>query len=244
MKQEEIKRIVVEQFAKDYNCSIEDFSNKETIVTRKNRQQGARKFDEEDGILSMLSYNGKLIINADEKLIPWCEKELVKASAEWCFDTYGLLKIQKKLNEFGYGIEQCHFQCLPKYDPPKTNLKLQWYEPDEIAQFEEDERIDEAFLFDENVPDTLGVAALSENGDMLAIAGASGNSDQMWEIGVNSFEEGKGYGQAVVSALVEETLKRGKVPYYGTALSHCASLRIALKAGMVPSYSELRSSKL
>ena len=70
------------------------------------------------------------------------------------------------------------------------------------------------------------------------------NSERMWELGVNSFEEGKGYGQAALGALVKEVQRRGKVPYCGTALSHCASQNISLRAGFVPAFCELRSVKI
>ena len=69
-------------------------------------------------------------------------------------------------------------------------------------------------------------------------------SERMWELGVNSFVEGKDYGQAALSVLVKEVQKRGKVPYAGTALSHNASQNIFLRAGLVPSFCELRSVKI
>ena len=111
-----------EQFAFDYNCSVEDFQNNDTLVTLRKQQEGTRKF-------------------------------------------------------------------------------------------EEDERIDEAFLFEDYIEDVLGVQKLSDTDEVVAVAGATANSDRMWELGVNSFTEGKGYGQAALCALVKEVQKRGKVPY-------------------------------
>ncbi|MDD6306992.1 MAG: hypothetical protein PUA75_08685 [Clostridiales bacterium] len=85
---------------------------------------------------------------------------------------------------------------------------------------------------------------LSDTDEMVAVAGATENSERMWELGVNSFVEGKGYGQAALSTLAREVQRRGKVPYCGTALSHCASQNISLRAGFVPSFCELRSVKI
>lgn len=243
-KQEQIK-IVEEQFAVDYNCSIEDFKNKETLVTIRKRNEGARKFDDEDSLLSMLSYNGKLVITAEESIVPWCKEVLMKhLSAEWAFEANSLISIDKKLAEFGYGIDQAHIFFLPKFDQEESNVKLRILDKDEITELEEDERIDEAFLFDDYIQDMLGVAVISETGDMLAVAGATDNSERMWEMGVNSFEEGRGYGKIAISKLVKEVMKRGKVPFYGTALSHLASQNVALRAGMVPAFCELRTRKL
>lgn len=245
MTREEQKRIVEEQFAIDYNCSVEDFENTETLVTCKKKLPGARKCDNEDSMLSILSYRGKLVITAAEELLPWCE-DVLKANlcAEWAFEAGSLISIEKKLNEYGYGIDQAHIFFLPKEKMAVGGQKLRWLTKEEIPALEEDERIDEAFLFDDDIPDMLGVAAVSEQGEMLAVAGASANSDRMWEMGVNSFAEGNGYGQAVLKALTGAVFEKGKVPYCGTALSHCASMNIMLKAGFVPSFCELRSVKL
>ncbi|MEE1039008.1 MAG: GNAT family N-acetyltransferase [Eubacterium sp.] len=244
MTKEEQRRLVEEQFAIDYNCSVEDFQNKETLVTVKKKQEGARKFEEES-FLSILSYHGKLVINAAEEILPWCENVLQKRiSAEWCFEAGSLISIDKKLNEFGYGIDQVHLFFLPKYETEVSNAKMRWLEAADIPELEEDERIDEAFLFEDYIEDVLGVEILSDEDEIKAVAGATANSERMWELGVNSFEEGKGYGQAALGALVKEVQRRGKVPYCGTALSHCASQNISLRAGFVPAFCELRSVKI
>ena len=242
-KKEQI-RLVEEQFAVDYNCTIEDFQNRDTLVTAKKALEGARRF-EEDSFLSILTYKGKIVINAAEEIFAWCEEVLKpRVSAEWCFEAGTLISIDKKLNEFGYGIDQVHLFFLPKYEAVDSDLEIRLSEGDEISALEEDERIDEAFLFAEYIEDALGTEVFSEEGELVAVAGATANSDRMWELGVNSFVEGKGYGQAALSKLVKEVQKRGKVPYSGTALSHCASQNISLRAGLVPAFCELRARKL
>lgn len=105
------------------------------------------------------------------------------------------------------------------------------------------ERIDEAFLFEDYIEDVLGAAVYDESGELLAVAGATANSDRMWEIGVNSFYEGKGYAVSALSALTSEILSRGIVPFYGTALSHLASQNTALRAGFAPAFCELTTRR-
>lgn len=245
MRKQEVEQLVNKQFALDYNCKTEDFDNKDTLVTIYKKQNGARKFENEDSLLSILSYNGKLIITADEKIYSWCNDVLKeKLSPEWCFDINALMSIEKKLNEFGYQIEQCHLYFLPEEINANKDVSLRWYEKDEIPVLESDERIDESFLFEDYIEDMLGVTALSDNNELIAVAGASNNGEYMWEIGVDSFVPGKGLGQAVVGNLASELLNRGKVPFYGTAISHLASQRVALGAGMRPAFTELRSIKM
>ena len=244
MTKSEQMRLVEEQFAIDYNCTVEDFQNRDTLVTVKKALEGARRF-EEDSFLSILTYKGKIVINAAAEIFTWSEEVLKQhISAEWCFEAGTLVSIDKKLNEFGYEIDQVHLFFLPKYEAVDSDLEIRLIEGDEISALEEDERIDEAFLFEDYIEDVLGTEVFSEEGELVAVAGATANSNRMWELGVNSFVEGKGYGQAALSKLVKEVQKRGKVPYSGTALSHCASQNISLRAGLVPAFCELRARKL
>ena len=173
----QIEDIVKKQFAIDYNCCPSDFNNCETIVTPMAKKQGARKF-ENDSILSILSYHGKLVITADEKLLPWCQEVLKKhMSAQWGFEAQTLISIDNKLGEFGYGIDQAHLFFLPERFMPENEDKVIWLYDEEIEALEEDERIDEAFLFEDYIDDVLGAAIMYEKNEILAVAGATANSD-------------------------------------------------------------------
>lgn len=236
--------MVKKQFAIDYNCRETDFENQRTLVTPMVKHSKGRKF-ENDSILSILSYNGKLVITAKDELLPWCEDVLKKhMSAQWGFESPALVSIDKKLHEFGHGIDQAHLFFLLEHVTSRTPENIAWLKGEAISALRDDERIDEAFLFDDTIEDVLGAALISEKNEMLAVAGASANSDLMWEIGCNSFCEGKGYGKTVVAALANEIYQRGIVPYTGTALSHIASQRVSLSAGFRPAFCELRSCPL
>ena len=130
-------------------------------------------------------------------------------------------------------------------DVDTKDYDIRFYEKDEIEQFRGDNRYDEAYAFSPDAPDMLGVSA-SKDGRILGMAGASCDSDTMWQIGINveDIERGNGIGTMLVALLKNEVLKRGKLPYYGTAMSHVASQRVALSAGFVPAWVELCTSKL
>ena len=51
--------------------------------------------------------------------------------------------------------------------------------------------------------------------------------------------EGLGIGTMLVAAIKNEILDKNRLPFYGTAMSHIASQRVALGAGFVPAWSEL-----
>ena len=68
---------------------------------------------------------------------------------------------------------------------------------------------------------------------MAACAFSSGISNDYVDIGVETAEEcrGKGYGRIVVSAMVNETLRRGKTPVWGCDTRNEASMRLACSVG-------------
>ena len=159
-----------------------------------------------------------------------------------------LRKIDKKLNEFGYEIDNTHHYYLPKDKEftNKNNIKLKWYEKDEILQFRDDDRFNEAFAFNKNYPDVLAVAAVDDKDNILGMAGASEDSKIMWQIGINVLEDEKGKGIAsfIVQSLKNEILNRGKVPFYGTVESHIISQKVALKSGFYPAFAEVKIRKI
>lgn len=240
----EVDKLLSAQFALDYHCKPEDFSDSSTLVTEYAIHPEARK-RAEAGILSILSYRGKLVITAAPELKTWCEETLARhISAEWGFEAGSLISIDKKLAEFGYGIDLAHIFFVPRFPAPDAAYPVKMLGKTEIAALESDERIDEAFLFEDYIEDVLGAACYGESGELLAVSGATANSSLMWEMGTNSFAAGKGYAKATLAALTNAILKLGKVPFYGTALSHFASQNLALRAGLVPTFAELTTSKL
>ena len=118
--------------------------------------------------------------------------------------------------------------------------EIKKYVGDEINQFRGDNRFDEAFLFADIPKDEIGIAAMKD-GKMLGMAGATSDSDRMWQIGINVMAEaeGLGIGSMLVEILKNEILDLGRIPFYGTAVSHIVSQRVALHAGFYPAWAEL-----
>ena len=101
----------------------------------------------------------------------------------------------------------------------------------------------EAFAFDENAPDEIGVAIMEE-GEIVSIAGASSDSPLIWQVGVNTKPKyrGKGYGKIAVDILSDIVIDRGHLPFYGTAFSHISSMNVALSSFFRPMWIELTTN--
>ncbi|QAT60359.1 hypothetical protein EQM13_01615 [Acidilutibacter cellobiosedens] len=72
----------------------------------------------------------------------------------------------------------------------------------------------------------------------LAIAGASADSNLMWQIGIDVLPQfrNKGLVTSLVSNLAIMIMERGTIPYYGTASSNIASQSVAYRSGFTPTW--------
>lgn len=240
----EVLQIAKAQLALDYNCQLSDFDKEKNTVVENNLIDGRRIYNSDGCFLKILCFGNKAIISASPMFMPWCEEKLLNSNAAWLFEYPNLRAIDKKLHEFGHQIADIHHYYLPNpnmaWVEPITNVK--WYESEDILQFADDNRFYEAFAFDENYPDVLGVAAFDGN-NIMGMAGASADSKTMWQIGIDVLPNyrGRGIGTNLVTLLKNEILKRGKIPFYGTVESHFHSQNIAINAGFFPAWAELYS---
>lgn len=89
-------------------------------------------------------------------------------------------------------------------------------------------------------PDVMAVAAWRGQ-TLVGIAGASADSDDLWQIGVDvaAPERGAGVGRALVGALTAAIISAGKVPYYSTAVANLRSAAVAINLGYWPAWTEV-----
>lgn len=122
---------------------------------------------------------------------------------------------------------------------------LHWYEQEELERFRGDARFTSALSFIPQSPDMLAVT-WEEDGEICGMAAASADCEEMWQIGINVLSSGahRGLGTLLVTQLKEEILRRGKVPFYGTAESHIRSQRVAFGSGFMPAWAELYTQRV
>ena len=140
------------------------------------------------------------------------------------------------------GSEEIVAECRKRY----ADVTGEWffelirYDLDAILQFRGDDRFDQAFAFDPDAPDVLGMAAVKDD-EILGMAGASADSPLFWQIGINVAPHAREMhvGSTLVRLLVQDILAQGTIPYYGTSMSHIASQRVAHRAGFAVTWAEL-----
>lgn len=199
-----------------------------------------RIFLETDYYLKAACVNGKLLMTGKPEVIRWAQQRYSGCDGAWFMDFTSLRELDEGMKEFGCRIGQAHpFFIADRKSPVDTkDYEIQIYRGDELEQFRGDPRFSEAFLFKAPPRDEIGVAALRK-GMILGMAGATSDSNRMWQIGINVLPEVRteGIGAMLVALLKNEILGMGRLPFYGTSMSHIASQRLALRACFYPAWS-------
>ena len=142
-----------------------------------------------------------------------------------------------------------------------TRLRVDLLSEEQIESFRGDKRYSNALGFSATRPDVLVLAAYPvdedtsdapaagespELADPIAMVGLSDDSPIMRQIGIDVLPAFRGAG--IASALVRDaarlTLAEGYLPFYGTSPSHMLSQRVAMNAGLVPTWWEYVSTSL
>ena len=140
-----------------------------------------------------------------------------------------------------------------------TRLRVELLAAEQFERFRGDKRYSNALGFSVTRPDVLVLAAyavdgagdtegagIPANADPVAMVGMSDDSPIMRQIGIDVLPAWRGAG--IASVLVRDaarlTLAEGYLPFYGTSPSHMLSQRVAMNAGLVPTWWEYVSTSL
>ena len=240
----ELVNIVKSQLAIEYNCSIDDFTSGNNLITVQKNNPKRRHYIDGSFFLQMVTFGKNVVITSDERMHEWLRNFTKDKTGHWLFEHNNLMEVDNKLRDFNKKLYQSHHMFLPfmQVSPGKNDIKIRWFEEDEIHQFYESKKYPNALSKEYNPkrPDVLAVA--SYDGDQItAMAACSADTPLLWQIGIDVDENyrGKGIGTYLVSLLKNEIEKRGKIAFYGTSLSNLFSWAVALKSGFFPVWIEI-----
>ena len=245
----DIDKTVRAQFRLDTNCTEEDEATSFININESKRSKGARYFDSLDPFFRAIIYHGEMYMCADKSILDWARARYSVYKPEWFCKYENLRKLDNKLNEYGYKIHDTHIYCLPDPDFEGYDFEvpydIRWYDQDEIKGLRDDNPFNHALMYIPDCPDVLAVAALDGSGAPVAMAGASVDSETMYQIGIDVKPEYERRGLAVylVTLLKDKLLGSGIVPFYGTSESHANSLNVAIRSGFMPAFTEVFCSR-
>lgn len=241
--------LVREQFRLDTNCSIECEDNYRIMINKCNVLDGARYFSDISPFFRAIIYSQDMYMMCDERILEWAQNEYDRFPPEWFCRFDNLRKLDTKLMDFDHCIMDTHIYFLPDPDAEEFDFEcpyeLKWYDREEIIKIKGN-KFHNALLYCEDCPDEIAVAAIDSSGQPAALAGASSDGKNLWQIGVDVLDGYRQHGLAVylVTLLKNRIFSMGKVPFYGTSESHSISRKVAVRAGFVPAWCEIYSTAL
>lgn len=240
---------LLEQLAIDYNTTPQALCDGKNLFTMFSPDPRKRVFlNRKTEALRVLLLGDIAVFRcADEALCTALSQAFADTSAECFLSIRTLRELDRVLAAFAEQVAHQQLFFLPTgCDLSERELPtLCWYEGAELERFRGDTRFETALSFIPEMPDVLAVTA-EEDGQILGLAGASRDAEHFWQIGIDvpASARRRGIATALVAALKREILTRGVLPFYGTAPSHIGSQRVAIGAGFVPTWAELRSAPL
>ncbi|MBP3704620.1 MAG: GNAT family N-acetyltransferase [Clostridia bacterium] len=244
----------MQQLALEYNAKVKNFTEEGLTLTLPAKPAGVRLYSHDVPFFSMATTGNSVVITADERLHDRIRQIACEANdLHRLYEFQNLRKIDDLLREYGYAVGGTVHMNLPGAPFPKITLPegfaYAWFETeDEIAKaFYPNEPFQMALSGEYNPdrPDVIALAAY-DNGKIIAVAGASADTKDMWQVGIDVLPEyrGRGLGTALVGALCRRIEEKGCLPFYGTAVANIHSQVIAARCGFYPAWTETVTYKL
>lgn len=233
LEKKDILETVINQLAIDLNCNKEDFYKDGIIYTKVVENDKQRKCVREKPYVELVTMGQACIVTIDDEIREIVEKELngktrneiaelnilTEAEIHYIPDIAKITEKRKLPGEFTYEIKEGNKEVEKLYNLP------------EFAGF------DNSIQYGENYvgPDEIVLYAKYGN-KVVGMAGASKDTEEMWQIGVDVKKEyrSKGVATALVSNLANIIIEKGKIPYYSTTSTNIPSQLVAYKCGFMP----------
>lgn len=225
-----ILEIVRKQLAIDMNCDEEDFVNEGIVFCEAKLNEGRRMFDRQAPFLEIATMGKGIVVSADGDILTNIKPLLENRTREDIF-----------VAPFVYGHSLYYIPDCDKIRKLPLPEGFDFYikEGKEIYDLYKAPGFENAIQYDENHPrpDVIAIYAMYGK-EIVAMAGASADSNLMWQIGIDVLPRfrNKGLATSLVSNLAIIIMERGIVPYYGTASSNIASQSVAYRSGFIPTW--------
>ena len=244
-----VSQLVVLQLAADFACEPRHLLEDGVTVVEARRLADRRRFPWREKRLALVTMGRGVVVCCDAERCDWAREHLLGLARDELFSAARIHQLQQQVAADGQRMEGpvLKFACANDQltRAPKARdlaCELELFEGDQIDPLYDLDEMTEPLGSRENNerPDVLAVAARAD-GRVVGLAGASADSDALWQIGVEVAPDWRGRGIAVtiVHALTRAILERGRVPYYSTYVSHLASSQVARSVGYWLSWVEL-----
>lgn len=207
--------------------------------------------------LRLINYRGLTVICAQHPRVREAADNLLAGdNGNWVGDYSELRKLNDYLTPYALQMSGTSLFYTPGRDffsqdaqdhPGQVpeGYRVRWLEAADLDQYRGNPNFENALGFKELRPDVQVIAAYRQ-GEVVALAGASEDSNWCRQIGIDVKEghRGRGLASYLVRELSRAILAEGFLPFYGTSPSHIISQQVALNAGLRPAWWEFVSTSL
>lgn len=249
LKKPQALEILRQILAADCACHPGDFLQNHTVIVEAKKIPGRRRFPWPAKQLLVVSMGKNAVISCDKSYLPFAQQHLSHFSRDEVFEAAHLALLEELVSKdkqllAGPDLKYCCTEDTLRQINRDSRFDWRLYHKNEIPKLYQHEGFGMALSYDENSsrPDTLATAAYYRS-ELVGVACASEDSDQLWQVGVHvaGGYHGQGIGTTLVAWLTGEILARGRLPYYSTTVVNLASRQLALRAGYWPAWVELYS---
>ncbi|GGJ20797.1 GNAT family N-acetyltransferase [Deinococcus roseus] len=242
-----VKRFLAQVLAQDCNTVPQAFSTDALIVCEAGLTPGRRRFPYRDPYLLMVSFGMGTVVSTVAPRIPVVRRLLDGMHRDEIFSGKGMHVLSQLVtmdDQFLAGPDlkfSCSQQDFTPCKPPR-GLRMEVLQNSAIHSLYQIDGFRHALRYAEHSsrPDTIAVAGYLDN-DLIGVAGACADSDDLWQIGVDVLPgiQAKGVGKSLVSELTHRVFKAGKIPYYSTSVANLHSRNLAQSLGYFSVWSEI-----
>jgi GNAT superfamily N-acetyltransferase len=242
MTNKEIWRIALQQSAIDMNCSPEDFSRTEYVITESRASDKARKYLPLPFACDMVSYGSNVVATIHPQFRSIVESFLTQYPVSNAFETPHVRVLDDAFEPYDMGVCFMAEYFLPDMErihPIVCGYELKLLHPQDFQHLYT-ETWSNALCVARKPSDMLAVGAY-DGEHLIGLAGCSADCESMWQIGVDVLPDYRcrGVASALTSRLALEVLDRGKVPFYCSAWCNIKSVRNAIRSGFKPAWVEV-----
>ncbi len=256
MNKEQVWRTVTDMLCAETGCEPEHLSDGQLHVVARVPERVSwaihRRFNPHPGRIGAVTLGTGAVISVDPEDLNWANETFKGLSRDELFRGEPLAEFVKHGAANGLTVHGPY----PRFTGTPGMLENPPHSPEysvRVADIESELALNptmiDRMIFTNALFPNPGVsgrptvlAAIAEiKGEVVGVAGASKDSEFMYQIGIDVLanHRGNGLAPAMTAAAARAVFEVGGLPYYGTSSSNIASMRTALAAGLRPTWVEV-----
>lgn len=220
MNKNDILSAIKAYLSDEFKCEISDLEKSDTTYTINNSCKSP--------YIQIMTFRESIIVSSSPELSSKIKPLLQGLNKDEIFEfpyVYGqTIHYVPDLNKL------CEMPLIDEYT-------YELIEGDDVNKLVGETEFENSLTFDNNrIAETSIVLCAKKDDKIIGLAGASIESENIWEVGIDVLPKYRknGLGAMLISNLSIEILKKGIVPIYSASITNVASQMVATRSGYVP----------